>query len=186
MNTRTPAKQIALNPTQIAVLTHASDHTQGRIEWFPSNIKGGARQKVIEALFKRAMIIGGDGDWHVTGEGYDALGRPRPGPTTAIEAKAPVGKNAPKAARKADTAPNNATTGDGEPAAPRSRENSKQAQVIAMLKRPEGATIPQICERTGWQAHTVRGTFAGAFKKKLGLTITSAKGEDGLRVYRAV
>ena len=53
-----------------------------------------------------------------------------------------------------------------------------------MLQRPEGATIRQICEATGWQQHTVRGTFAGAFKKKLGLTITSGKEQGGERVYR--
>ena len=57
--------------------------------------------------------------------------------------------------------------------------------MIAMLKRPEGATITQICETTGWQAHTVRGTFAGAFKKKLGLVITSVKVGDR-RIYRIV
>ena len=68
---------------------------------------------------------------------------------------------------------------------PRTRDNSKQAQVIAMLKRPEGATIPQICETTGWQQHTVRGTFAGAFKKKLRMEITSTKEADGQRIYRA-
>jgi len=68
---------------------------------------------------------------------------------------------------------------------PRTRENSKQATVVAMLKRPEGATIAQICASTGWQSHTVRGTFAGAFKKKLGLTITSEKAPGGERVYRA-
>ena len=51
-------------------------------------------------------------------------------------------------------------------------------------ERPEGATIHQICTATGWQAHTVRGTFAGAFKKKLGLTITSDKAQGGERVYR--
>jgi hypothetical protein len=67
---------------------------------------------------------------------------------------------------------------------PRTRENSKQAAVIQMLQRPEGATINQICAATGWQAHTVRGTFAGAFKKKLGLTITSEKPEGGERIYR--
>ena len=61
---------------------------------------------------------------------------------------------------------------------------NKGAEVIRMLKRPEGATIRQICEATGWQAHTVRGTFAGAFKKKLGLTVTSDKAEGGVRVYR--
>ncbi len=67
---------------------------------------------------------------------------------------------------------------------PRTRENSKQAEVLRMLRRPEGATISQICESTGWQAHTVRGTFAGAFKKKLGLVLTSEKADGAERVYR--
>ncbi len=182
MNTATNAKPITLNDTQTAVLTHAIDHAKGKVEWFPDNIKGGARQKVLEGLFKRAMIIGNQGDWHVTAEGYDALGRPRPGQRTATKVATPTAENAPKAARKAKAAPKDAAA--GEQAAPRTRENSKQAQVIAMLKRPEGATIKQVCEATDWQAHTVRGTFAGAFKKKLGLTITSDKAEGGERVYR--
>jgi len=54
-----------------------------------------------------------------------------------------------------------------------------------MLKRPEGATIAQICEATGWMPHTVRGTFAGAFKKKLGLQITSTKEAGAERIYHA-
>jgi hypothetical protein len=70
------------------------------------------------------------------------------------------------------------------PVRPRTRENSKQATVIQMLQRPEGATITQICSATGWQAHTVRGTFAGAFKKKLGLNLTSDKPDGGERIYR--
>ena len=64
------------------------------------------------------------------------------------------------------------------------RANSKQAQVLAMLHRPEGATLAQICACTGWQKHTVRGTFAGAFKKKLGLSIDSSKDAGGERVYK--
>ena len=67
---------------------------------------------------------------------------------------------------------------------PVSRENSKQAQVLAMLRRPEGATIVQICTLTEWQSHTVRATMASAFKKKLGLTIESTKEARGERVYR--
>jgi len=67
---------------------------------------------------------------------------------------------------------------------PRTRDNSKQATVIQMLQRPEGATIQQIMDATGWQAHTVRGTFAGAFKKKLGLNLASEKAEGNDRVYR--
>ena len=69
---------------------------------------------------------------------------------------------------------------------PKTRENSKQATVIAMLQRSEGATIGQIVEATGWRAHTVRGTFAGALKKKLGLTIVSDKAQGGERTYRIV
>ncbi len=53
-----------------------------------------------------------------------------------------------------------------------------------MLQRPEGATVRQICAATGWQPHTVRGAFAGAFKKKLGLTLVSGKQPGGERVYR--
>ena len=70
-------------------------------------------------------------------------------------------------------------------AAPRkTRDDTKQAQLIAMLRRKEGATIAQIVAATGWQPHTVRGAFAGALKKKLGLTVTSEKVEGGERVYR--
>jgi hypothetical protein len=60
---------------------------------------------------------------------------------------------------------------------------SKQDEVIAMLRRPEGATVDEVANATGWQRHTVRGVFSGTLKKKLGLTIASAKEERG-RVYR--
>jgi hypothetical protein len=60
---------------------------------------------------------------------------------------------------------------------------SKQEEVIAMLRRPEGATVDEVVGVTGWQRHTVRGVFSGTLKKKLGLTLASAKEERG-RVYR--
>ena len=60
---------------------------------------------------------------------------------------------------------------------------SKQDAVIAMLRRSEGATVDEVASVTGWQRHTVRGVFSGTLKKKLGLTIASAKEERG-RVYR--
>ncbi|MBR0676382.1 DUF3489 domain-containing protein [Roseomonas alkaliterrae] len=53
-----------------------------------------------------------------------------------------------------------------EPGTPRKpREGTKQEQVLAMLRRPEGATVAQIAEATGWAQHTVRGFFAGLKKK---------------------
>jgi hypothetical protein len=60
---------------------------------------------------------------------------------------------------------------------------SKQNDVIAMLRRPEGATVEEVRAATGWQPHTVRGVFSGALKKKLGLAVVAAKEERG-RVYR--
>jgi len=68
----------------------------------------------------------------------------------------------------------------------KTREGTKQALLIAMLKRPTGATIDEIVTATGWQSHTARGAMAGALKKKLGLTITSEKDEARGRVYRIV
>ncbi|MGA7864580.1 MAG: DUF3489 domain-containing protein [Stellaceae bacterium] len=60
---------------------------------------------------------------------------------------------------------------------------SKQDAVIAMLQRPEGATVDEVASTMGWQRHTVRGLFSGTLKKKLGLTLASAQEERG-RVYR--
>ncbi len=69
--------------------------------------------------------------------------------------------------------------------APRAkREGTKQAVLIALLTRAEGATLPQMTEATGWQVHTVRGAMAGALKKKLGLEITSEKQPGTDRIYR--
>jgi Protein of unknown function (DUF3489) len=73
------------------------------------------------------------------------------------------------------------------------RQGIKQQQVLAMLRRPEGATVAQIAEATSWKAHTVRGFFAGL--KKRGIAVSVLKrvrqvgpGNEGARgsytVYR--
>ncbi len=64
------------------------------------------------------------------------------------------------------------------------REGTKQAVLIELLTRAEGATLPQMTDATGWQVHTVRGAMAGALKKKLGLEITSEKQTGADRIYR--
>ena len=166
-----------LTPAQHAILAHAVEHTSGKIDWFPDNIKGGARKKVLDGMFNRALITTDGTDWFVAAEGYDALGMKRPDVTPPIPE---VDAELELAVATAEAAWTQAPA----QAKPRTRDNSKQAEVIRMLQRPEGATIGQICTATGWQVHTVRGTFAGAFKKKLGLTIVSDKPQGGERVYR--
>ena len=187
---------IQLTTTQAQVLQHALDHNDGRIEWFPESVKGGARKKVLDGLFNRALVTTDGGThWYVAAEGYDALGRQRPTVATVaavapvvflvadLELEAIVAQYEATFAQHETTA-TPASELPPEPVKVRTRENSKQATIIGMLQRAEGATIAQICEATGWQAHTVRGTFAGAFKKKLGLTIVSDKAQGGERVYR--
>ncbi len=153
-----------LTATQQAILAHAHQHTDGKIEWLPENIKGGARQKVLDGLFNRALITKTASNWFIAAEGYDALGVPR---KSAEKASAPDLTDAPAITKTS-----------------RVREYSKQAQMIELLKRPDGATLNQLVEATGWQSHTVRGAMAGSLKKKLGLTITSEKVTGQERTYR--
>ncbi len=58
---------------------------------------------------------------------------------------------------------------------PTPRAGTKQALMIDMLKRPEGATVEQIAAATGWQHHTIRGAIRGTLKKKLGLTVEAIR-----------
>ena len=85
--------------------------------------------------------------------------------------KATRQKKAPKAPKAAEAK----TTGV--------REGSKTATLIALLQRPNGATLEEIMSQMGWQKHTVRGFMAGAMKKA-GHTVESFKSEKGERTYR--
>ncbi|MCF8152478.1 MAG: DUF3489 domain-containing protein [Sulfuritalea sp.] len=166
----------SLTPVQHAILAYAINNTGARIEWFPPNVKGGARKKLLDGMFNRALITPSDSEWFVAAEGYDALGLPRPVVTTTIVTA---------------TALETETDGIAAEAAdpkrtPRTRDHSKQATVIALLSRPEGATLAQITEATGWLVHSTRGFLAGAVKKRLGLTLTSEKPEGGVRIYRVI
>jgi hypothetical protein len=66
---------------------------------------------------------------------------------------------------------------------PTARRQSKKAHIIAMLRTPGGATIAAMARAAKWQPHSVRGFLAGVVRKKLGLTLVSADGENG-RIYR--
>lgn len=64
-----------------------------------------------------------------------------------------------------------------------SKAPGKLDLLIAALNTPDGATIAELMQVSGWQAHSVRGAMAGALKKR-GIAVTSDKLTDRGRVYR--
>ena len=80
-------------------------------------------------------------------------------------------------AKKAPKAPSGAKKATG------ARDGSKAGKVLDLLKRPGGATAKELMKATGWQSHSLRGFLSGTVGKKLGLSVTSTKGEDGERTY---
>ena len=95
-----------------------------------------------------------------------------------------MASRAPEKSTNSKTKPSGKRKSPSKHKQPRMRADSKQAKLIEMLKRPDGATIDEIVKKFEWQPHTVRGAIAGALKKKLGLDVQSEKIEGRGRVYR--
>jgi len=184
-----------LSDTQLVILNAACKRDNGRVLPLPERLKGGAATKVVDSLISKGLVEEidakrGEPAWRQTGDGhgvtlaittagYAALGitpdnAPQPSTQGAGKRKAAKVPAAPKDGPTAATGAQEVET----------RTGTKQALLIGLLRRPEGATIAEIVEATGWQAHTVRGAIAGALKKKLGLTIASEKDETRGRTYR--
>jgi predicted ArsR family transcriptional regulator len=64
------------------------------------------------------------------------------------------------------------------------RANTKQTQLVAMLRRTDGASVDEIAKKLNWQKHSVRGAFVGVIKKRLQLELQSEKIDGRGRVYR--
>ena len=98
--------------------------------------------------------------------------------TESTVRRAPVKFVAKRIATAPKTAAKSTRPSEPQPA-------TKQAALIGLLRAPTGATIQQMIDLTGWQAHTVRGTISGVLRKKLGLNVQSASSDAG-RLYRVL
>jgi len=168
--------QIQLSDTQAVILSAACARDDGLVFPVTAKIKGGAVGNCLKSLLKRGLIEelpANDPDtvWRHDEERGSITLRATP---LAYSALGITEDEIP------DT---NGSTADPAPQQLR-RKGSKQALLIKMLEAPEGATIQQVVDATGWQPHTVRGAIAGALKKKLGLNVVSEKVEGRGRVYR--
>ena len=126
-----------LTETQKSILIAAAEHPERRLDWFPEGVNGGARAKVIGSLQNKGLIEIRDDQFVISAAGLAALGLPAaPSESVAATEPQPAENPVPDA-----------------PKARKTRDNTKQAKVIAMLRRPEGATLEQLVDATGWQRH---------------------------------
>jgi hypothetical protein len=183
-----------LSDTQALILSAAAQRSERIALPLPESLRGGAAAKVVGAMLAKGLLQEVDADlrrgepvWRKTGDGHgttliateaglEAIG------IEPVAASAVASVRNAKPQKDADPAP---TTGEADAPKPVTiRAGTKQAQIIALLQRPEGASIAEIVEATGWQPHTARGMISGALKKKLGLRITSAAEEGRGTVHR--
>ena len=189
-----------LTDTQRVILSTASQRTDRLALPLPRSIKGGAALKVINPLIQKGLLEEvaanrklGDPVWRETGDGHGVTLIITDAGLEAIGVEPRLPRSAAQAAThgddtKAVAAVPDITHGPAAPNTPtqgrETREGTKQALIIAMLGRPEGASITEIAEASGWLSHTIRGMIAGSLKKKLGLDIASIKDSERGRIYK--
>lgn len=188
-----------LSDTQLVILSTAAQREDRNVLPLPGSLRGGAAAKVVGALLSRELIAETTTDiqtkadaalnrvWRNDEDGRAILLHITDAGLAAIGIEPEDANTAPAGATDAPTeepAPDTPTETEAAPKTRTPREGTKQATLIAMLRAPDGATIEEIMAATGWQSHTVRGTMAGALKKKLGLEVTSEKVEERGRVYK--
>ncbi|MCE8523573.1 DUF3489 domain-containing protein [Ruegeria pomeroyi] len=176
-----------LTDTQSIILSRASARPGNLALPLPDGLHGAAARTVVGKMMSHgwleevdANLRRGEPLWRETGDGHGTTLIATETGLAAIGIE-PVVAGVVARARKATV---ETGTMSEVPCRPKSRAGTKQAQVIALLQRPEGATIAEIAEVTEWLPHTIRGAISGALKKKRGLPITAEKVEGRGPVYR--
>jgi hypothetical protein len=174
-----------LTDTALVILSSAAARDDRRVLPLPElKAPAVAVTKVLKSLLAGGLIeeipfTGDDETWAqseqqgrttlaVTVAGLAAIGIEEEASPTKAHTRRTRGKTGGKAAKVAKKAPRARTVASDS-------KTSKQDVVIALLRRGQGASIEEMIEATGWQAHSVRGFMSGALKKRLGLELVSEK-----------
>jgi len=168
--------QIQLSDAQAVILSTACAREDGAVFPVTASLKGGAVGNVCKSLLKLGLIE------EIPAADLNTVYRhdEERGPITLRAT--PLAYSTLGITDEQDETP----PAEKPPAPVQRRKGTKQETLIEMLRAEGGATVDEIVEATGWQAHTVRGAMSGALKKKLGLTITSEKIEGRSRTYMIV
>jgi len=158
-----------LTDSQLVILGKACERPDGAVYPLTTKLKGGAVSKVLSSLITRGLIKEARARRDETIWRRDAEDRPltlyaTPAAYQALgieQSEAPEEAEVPPAESKAKRT-RAAKPGKAKKENPaRTRADSKQAKLIAMLKSPNGATVDEIASAFAWQPHTVRGAIAG-------------------------
>ena len=186
-----------LTDTQAIILSRAASRPDNLAMPLPEGLAGAAAKMAVAKMIERgwleevdANLRRGEPLWRETGDGHGTTLIATEAGLAAIGIEPVVANTVTnlrkaqlKLASKLEDAP--ATTPDPEAPKPIAiRAGTKQAEVIALIQRPEGASIAEIVETTGWLAHSARGLISGGLKKKLNLPITAEKVAGRGTVYK--
>jgi hypothetical protein len=185
-----------LTDTQTIILSRAATRPDNLAMPLPEGLAGAAAKMAIGKMIERgwieeveANLRRGESLWRETGDGHGTTLIATEAGLAAIGIEPVVAStltNLRKAQLERASGPMDALEASADPATPKPvaiRTGTKQAAIIALLQRPEGASITEIVDVTGWAAHSARGMISGGLKKKLGLEVSTTSDEQRGRIY---
>ena len=172
-----------LTETQTIILSVGAQRPENIALPLPKGLAGAAAKMAVSKMIERgwlqevdANLRRGEPLWRETGDGHGTTLVVSDAGLLAIGIEPVVVKTLiairEHAAKAAAPKPSSLRIG------------TKQAMLIAMLQRPEGASIAEIVAATGWMGHSARGAISGVLKKKLALPVTSGKIDGRGTIYR--
>lgn len=184
----------SLSDTQAIILSAAAQRAYRVALPLPQSLRGGTATKVVGAMLAKGFLEEVDADprrgepiWRETGDGHGATLIATDAGLAAIGIEPDDANTAATAPDEAQADPPATDTPSRPVPAPTvhaPREGTKQAALIALLQRPEGASIAEAAAALEWQPHTLRGAISGALKKRLGLAVSAEKIDGRGTVYR--
>lgn len=185
-----------LTDTQSIILSRAATRPDNLAMPLPDGLVGAAAKMAVAKMIERgwleeveANLRRGEPLWRETGDGHGTTLIATEAGLAAIGIEPVVATtmtNLRKAKLEVVSAPQDSPETPADPVTPKPisiRAGTKQATIIALLQRPEGASINEIVEATGWAQHSARGMISGGLKKKLGFDVATTSDEQRGRIY---